>query len=76
MASIHVCDICKNEGKLVEVKTYMTVKGLPQLRLDYCKDCEHKFAGLKMREYVKFVFKTLHNQVISEESITNLLKRN
>jgi len=54
MSKIVVCDICKHEGKLVETNKYMSVKGKPFLRLDYCSKCRSKIPA-DMTEYRKLV---------------------
>lgn len=52
MAKINVCDICQKDGKLTETKTYMSVKGKPYLRIDYCPGCKNKIPE-DMTEYRK-----------------------
>jgi hypothetical protein len=55
MAKVIVCDICKKEdGVLKECRTYMSVKGKPYLRIDYCNDCRSKIPD-NMTEYKRFV---------------------
>ena len=38
MATIGVCDICKNEGTLTETHHYLAIKRHPALKLDLCDD--------------------------------------
>lgn len=74
MAKITVCDICKKEGKTVEAKTYQTVKGHSELRLDVCESHRGSYPK-KLIEYVQFVYKLLMNIELSEKDAKAMFSR-
>ncbi len=67
MAAIHVCDVCRSNGKLVETTRYRSVKGRPELRLDVCDACD-KTVPKNMTEYVKLVYRTKGVELSDEDA--------
>lgn len=72
MANIKVCDICKKDGKLTETTRYMSVKGMPNLRLDYCESCKSKIP-VKMVDYAKLCY-SLMGITLTDADATLMLK--
>ena len=68
MAKIHVCDVCKSEGKLTETRRYFSVKGKPMLRIDVCPVHNDKVKKMGMTEYKIFVYKVVHNVTLLPET--------
>lgn len=65
---IHVCDVCKSEGKLVESKRHITVSGKPDLRLDVCEDCNKNRIPKDNIEYVKLCYKVSDVELTTEQA--------
>lgn len=70
MAKIMVCDICKKDNKLTESNRYMAIKGMSELRIDYCDNCKNRIPN-KMKDYIKFVF-GLRNLEVTVEDIVRM----
>ncbi len=75
MVAIHVCDICKADGKLVETTLYRKVTGRPELRLDVCKGCDRIKVPKDFVGYVKLVYRVVNRIELSNEDAVRLSKR-
>lgn len=67
MAKIMVCDICKKDGKLTECSRYISYRGRPMWRLDYCDGCKGKIPK-KNVDYVKFIYSLKGITLTDEEA--------
>lgn len=62
---ITICDPCKSAGQTIQTSKYMSVKGLPNLRLDVCAKHNEEAEKMTMVDYVRFVYAS-HGMKLTE----------
>ena len=73
---VNICDICyKNDKKLVEATSKISIKKMAYLNIDICDKCSKSGIVPKpIKDYVKFVYK-LDGLDLTDERVNLILKR-
>jgi len=78
MGNIKICDICKKNKIIKEVRTFLTVRNHPELRIDICdkhnNEIMKKYPSVDYK-YVKFIMEIKNDIKITDEWAKNILKK-